>query len=194
MPAFPVDGRAGDRVDLVWSGPEASGIANRDTGVVVRELFLTARATVLIAGYAVHQGRAVFKALAERMDREPGLTTRMFLDVHLSHHDRTAPSDLLRRFAHQFTTFEWPGQRLPHVYYDPRSLESDPTGRSCLHAKCVVADGTQAFISSANFTEAAQTRNIEVGVLIRSRAFAGAVVRHFEAMADEGLLQPIPLG
>src|SRR5262245_44962091 len=50
-------GGLADPVDLVWSGPEVPGIANRDTGVVVRELFTNARDSVLVAGYAVHQGR-----------------------------------------------------------------------------------------------------------------------------------------
>jgi len=42
-----------DPVDLVWTGPEAPGIANRDTSVVVRELFSNAKDHVLVAGYAV---------------------------------------------------------------------------------------------------------------------------------------------
>jgi phosphatidylserine/phosphatidylglycerophosphate/cardiolipin synthase-like enzyme len=35
-----------------------------------------------------------------------------------------------------------------------------------IHAKCVIADQRQALITSANFTEAAQKRNIEVGLLV----------------------------
>src|SRR5258708_2628929 len=42
-----------DPVDLVWTGPEAPGIANRDTSVVVRELFSSANEYVLVAGYAI---------------------------------------------------------------------------------------------------------------------------------------------
>jgi len=78
------------------------------------------------------------------------------------------------------------------LFYDPRSLETDSSQRACLHAKCVVIDHEQAFVSSANFTEAAQQRNIEVGVLIRSRAFTTRLVEHFEALASAGLLKPVP--
>src|SRR5262249_42881223 len=35
-------------VDLVWTGPETLGAANRDTGVVVRELFGSAEVEVLV--------------------------------------------------------------------------------------------------------------------------------------------------
>src|SRR5262249_15726271 len=56
---------AEDLIDLVWTGPEAGGIVNRDTAVVVREMFQSAREAVLVAGYAVYQGHVVFKTLAE---------------------------------------------------------------------------------------------------------------------------------
>lgn len=54
-------------IDLVSSGPEAPGITNRDTYVVVRELFTHAQESVLVVGYAVYQGQQVFQSLAKRM-------------------------------------------------------------------------------------------------------------------------------
>src|SRR5262249_9310779 len=68
-------------VDLVWTGPETLGVTNRDTGVVVRDLFGSAETEVLVAGFAVYQGQAVFKKLAERMDERPNLRVKLFLDV-----------------------------------------------------------------------------------------------------------------
>lgn len=46
---------------LVWSGPGDEGSVARDTGVVVRELFAQARRRVLIVGFAVYQGRDIFR-------------------------------------------------------------------------------------------------------------------------------------
>jgi phosphatidylserine/phosphatidylglycerophosphate/cardiolipin synthase-like enzyme len=184
---------AEDLIDLVWTGPEAPGVVNRDTGVVVREMFQGARESVLVAGYAVYQGQMVFKELADRMDRHTDLRVQMFLDVRRPPHDQSSPSELVRRFAERFVGREWPGGRLPRVYYDPRSLEADPSGRASLHAKCVVVDGREAFVSSANFTEAAQTRNIEVGVHVRSPAFARRLAEHFETLASAHLVRPVPL-
>jgi phosphatidylserine/phosphatidylglycerophosphate/cardiolipin synthase-like enzyme len=40
------------------------------------------------------------------------------------------------------------------------------------HAKCVVLDEAELFVSSANFTEAAQNRNVELGVLLQSPTLA----------------------
>lgn len=178
-----------DRLDLVTSGPEAPGVAIRDTAVVVRELFSTARRSVLAVGYAVHQGRQVFRALAERMEQRPDLDVRLCLDVQRTWQDVTPTVLLLRRFTERFTTQEWPGKRFPAVYYDPRSLAFEMGQRASLHAKCIVVDRQVAFVSSANFTEAAQARNIEVGLLVRVPAIAEALTRHFEALIEAGVLK-----
>jgi phosphatidylserine/phosphatidylglycerophosphate/cardiolipin synthase-like enzyme len=177
-----------DLVDLVWTGPEAPGAANRDTGVVVRELFGAAEEDVLVAGFAVYQGREVFKRLAERMSERPSLRVRFFLDVHREPGDTSFAEEVLRRFAQRFQTYEWPGGRLPELYYDPRSLNLEAAKRSSLHAKCIVVDRRIAFVTSANFTEAAQTRNIEIGALIRCERFAARLIGHFETLVDAGLL------
>jgi len=54
----------------------------KTTRVVVRDLFASSRESVLIAGYAVYQGREIFRALAERMEEIPELKVTIFLDVH----------------------------------------------------------------------------------------------------------------
>jgi hypothetical protein len=180
-------------VDLVWTGPETLGVTNRDTGVVVRELFGEAESDVLVVGFAVHQGRDVFKRLADRMKERPGLRVRLFLDVRRPPADTSLAEEVMRRFAHRFRTQEWPGEKLPELYYDPRSLEPEAGKRSSLHAKCVVVDRRVALVTSANFTEAAQTRNIEVGALIRSEQFAARLAGHFAALTDAGLLKALAI-
>ena len=80
---------------------------------------------------------------------------------------------------------------LPEVYFDPRSIELPSEKRACLHAKSIVVDGQHVFVSSANFTEAAQERNIEVGLLIHSTNVATQLTHFFEAMLGDYLLQPV---
>jgi phosphatidylserine/phosphatidylglycerophosphate/cardiolipin synthase-like enzyme len=184
---------AEDLIDLVWTGPEAEGIVNRDTAVVVREMFQNARESVLVAGYAVYQGHLVFKALAERMDQHPQLDVQMFLDIQRPHHDHSSSSELVRRFAERFARHQWPGRRFPRLFYDPRSLETEPGRRASLHAKCIVIDKELTFVSSANFTEAAQTKNIEVGVQVRSPSFSRRLTEHFEMLASKHELKAVPL-
>jgi phosphatidylserine/phosphatidylglycerophosphate/cardiolipin synthase-like enzyme len=175
----------GEMVDLVTTGPQVAGNANRDTSVVVSELFRKAEATVMVAGYAVYQGQRVFHSLAERMAERPTLKVRMFLDVQRRPGDTTASPELVRRFAHRFRTVEWPaGKPLPEIYYDPRALSPQRIDRAVLHAKCVVIDDQDVFVSSANFTEAAQERNVEVGLLLHSVAVAERLTRFFDALLN----------
>ncbi len=181
-------------IDLVWTGPDMPGVENRDTRVVVREMFRSATQSVLLAGYAVYQGQVVFKVLAEQMDQNPQLRVQMFLDIQRPWNDSSSESELVRRFSDDFTRNEWPGERRPDIFYDPRSLETDLELRASLHAKCIVVDDEQALVTSANFTTAAQQKNIEVGVLIRSSSFAARLSSHFRALAAAGLLVPIPMG
>ena len=70
-------------IELVTSGPEAAGIANRDTAIVVRELFARAERSVLVVGYAIYQGKRVFEALAERMRELPDLEVMMGLTFRI---------------------------------------------------------------------------------------------------------------
>ena len=182
-----------DAIDLVWTGPEAPGIADRDTAVVVRELFQSARESVLVAGYAVRQGKSLFQVLAQRMDESPRLNVQMFLDIQRPWGDFSSATELTRRFTSRFKQQEWPGKRLPRVYYDPRSLEIESSRRASLHAKCVVIDKSRAFISSANFTEAAHSKNIEAGVLLNFPEIAKRLSDHFESLASAGIMRLAPI-
>jgi phosphatidylserine/phosphatidylglycerophosphate/cardiolipin synthase-like enzyme len=174
-------------IDLVTSGPEAPGITSRDTAVVVRELFAHAERSVLVVGYAVFQGASVFEALAAQMEKIPGLEVKLFLDIARPDYDTTAAEIIVSRFAQRFRETQWPaGCRLPQVFYDPRSVAEGK--RSSLHAKCVVVDSEEVFISSANFTKAAQQRNIEVGLKIDSPWLAGRLIRHFQLLTEHGLV------
>lgn len=181
-----------DVLELVTTGPEAPGLANRDTSVVVRDLFAFAERCVLVAGYAVYQGQEVFRALADRMQDRPELQVRLILDVGRGHGDTTVAADIVRRFGERFRSRQWPRDRpLPEIFYDPRALELAAEKRACMHAKCVVVDHQIVFISSANFTEAAHERNIEVGLLVRSTTLSSQIEAHFNALIEAGSLRSL---
>jgi len=180
------------RPDLVWSGPEIPGLHARDTRRVFDELLGTAEHSLWISTYAFFEGRKAFDVLAHRMDARPALAVTLLLNIQRRSGDTTDAQNLVRRFADRFWQMEWPGSSRPRVYYDPRSLEiGGPAG--VLHAKAVVADDEAVFITSANLTEAALERNIEMGLFIRDRALAASVVTHFRGLIDRALLHPLPL-
>jgi PLD-like domain len=184
-----------DRISLVWTGTECPGSESRDTHIVVKELFSTAMHSVLISSFALDKGskgKELFQPLAERMDANPHLNVRMFLNVQRKFKDATPTTMLLRQFAEDFRNQIWPGQRLPEVFYDPRSLSTDPGPKACLHAKCIVVDEARLFVTSANFTEAAHERNIEAGIMIADPVAARVLRSQFETLVVRGVLSQIP--
>ena len=176
-----------DSVQLVMTGPVESGNYHRDTKVVVADLFRRAESNVLIAGYAIHQGKKIFEELAARMGDMPDLHVRMFLNL-TARSENSSSSETVSRFIEEFKGRHWPRtNRFPEIYYDRRTLEA-PIGRPVsLHAKCVILDERELFISSANFTEAAHNRNIELGVLLTSKLLAGQVASFFNELVREGI-------
>lgn len=181
--------RLQDRLELVWTGPEPAGSMTRDTGVVVQELFARAKSRLLISTFVIYQGRDLFKALATRMDAEPALAVQLFLHVGREKNDHRPPAQLATEFLHHFKCEIWPGKRLPDLYYDPRALEPGGQGRLNLHAKCIAADDHWLFVTSANFTEAAQQRNVELGILAENPSLARHLREQFEHLVAERQLK-----
>lgn len=173
--------------DLVLSGPEFPGLPTRDTSAVMRTMIEDCQEELLLIGYAIHQGRKLFARLAERMAERPQIRVRFCLNLSRNPTDTSLDSEVIRRFAHEFATKHWPWTPKPEVFYDPRSLSLDPSTRASLHAKCVVADRRTALVTSANFTEAAQTSNIEAGVVITYEPFVKRIAEYFETLCQKTL-------
>jgi len=77
------------------------------------------------------------------------------------------------------------------LFLDPAWARGGPEAASGpqpegTHAKVVVIDRREAFITSANRTEAAQQRDIEVGVLLRDPATAMRLAEYFDGLERGG--------
>jgi len=179
-------------VEVVVTGPDITASA-RDTGVVVRQLFRKAHHRILAVGFAVHKGKSIFKTLGEKLDSEESIDVTLCLNIERPRGSTSLSQGIIQRFADEFVRAAWPGEQLPKVYYDPRSLA--PAGRtsSSMHAKCIVIDGEKAFVTSANFTEAAHERNIELGLLVNSSIIARQIEEHFSALIQNDILARLPL-
>lgn len=179
-------------VELVVTGPETPLVPLRDTWVVLNQIFKEAKESVLVVGYAIYQGKKIFRALSDKMEYHPEIEVTLVLDIKRDYRDTSLSSEIVKRFSIDFFSKSWPGRRQPVIYYFPASLSMDQGARACLHAKCVVVDRKVAFITSANLTEAAQQRNIEVGVLLRSAELAMLLHDHFSELMRTGVLQRLP--
>lgn len=177
--------------DLVWSGPEVPGVHARDTRQVFEELLGSAKTSLWACTYAFFDGPKAFQVLAKNMDANPSLTVTLLLNIQRSKGDSTAADQLVRKFADRFWKVEWPGTAKPRVFYDPRALDVNGPG-AVLHAKAMVVDDERVLVTSANFTEAALDRNIELGLLVRDRAMAANIKAHFQGLAESGVLRLLP--
>jgi phosphatidylserine/phosphatidylglycerophosphate/cardiolipin synthase-like enzyme len=171
---------------LVWSGASEDDEAIRDTRVVLDDLFRRAQRHILISTFVIYDGRAIFQTLAEQIQRVPSLDVELY--VNLTGRAQDEAEDVAD-FLSKFTKSHWPsGVRPPMIYYDPETRKREQE-RTSLHAKCVVVDNRWAFVTSANFTEAAQERNIEAGVLLDHPKLAGALASRFRALRDAGRMR-----
>lgn len=177
--------------ELVWTGPEGAGAYNRDTRVVVQQLFDQTTKSVLIAGFAFYNGKEMFKCLADRYDADTEFKITLCINVHRKDRETRNSQSIAHESRENFFRYNWPGRRRPTLFFDPRSLESDNAKRAQLHAKCIVIDDEVAFVGSANFTDKAQLSNIEAGLLIRDAAFASDLANHFHSLIDANFLKAL---
>jgi phosphatidylserine/phosphatidylglycerophosphate/cardiolipin synthase-like enzyme len=177
--------RKGPGLEIVWTGPEASLSSARDTAVVVRQLFEGAKESILIAGYSFYGGKEILAPLPGALRR--GVKVELYLHIDEAP-GGTPEEEAVRRAVESFLSRNWEeGAPRPAFYYDPRTVA--PGSRVSLHAKCVVVDEQKTLITSANFTDRAQSRNIEVGALIEEGAFAKELISQWRKTTAAGFLK-----
>lgn len=178
---------------LALSGPEVPGVPVVSTPTVVRSLFEEAQADVIVASYVFYQCRELLAPLAEKLDAIPNFKLRFILD--LSHQRKHANEPLpvvANRFKAHFLSDLWPGTREPEFWHDPRVFEEEDRKKAgVMHAKVVVIDSKCALVTSANFTEAAQNRNIEAGIIVRQLHQVNRLRNYFEGLIETGQLRRI---
>jgi len=80
------------------------------------------------------------------------------------------------------TFYTWPNELRP---------ETGGGRRASLHAKCAVADGERLLVSSANLTEYAFTKNMELGLLVQAGDVPLRVQMHLDALIEANILRPL---
>ena len=104
---------------------------------------------------------------------------------------------------------EWgAGNPLPQAFYFPLSLwragdpgvppEALPALAGVgdfefpvLHTKCIIADRSLALVTSANLSDSAQKRNLELGVLIKNPSYASKICNYFDGAIKTKVLLPL---
>ncbi len=175
------------RLDLVWTGPETRASVSRSTALAVERMFRDAKRSVIVGGYAFDSPdilEPLFRGMTER-----NVSATLFLDIPGVATTREGAQAFATAFVDRFFRDIWTfGSPRPTVYYDPRTATPGPPWAS-LHAKCIVVDDECALVTSANFTDRGQTRNIEAGVLVTDTTFAEQLAGQWRQLVSEGLVE-----
>ena len=78
--------------------------------------------------------------------------------------------------------------QLPGARLWTYALTDDSTYPPRQHAKLVVVDEGAAFVTSANFSDAAAKRNLECGLLSRDASIAQGIAAQLETLRQHGVL------
>jgi phosphatidylserine/phosphatidylglycerophosphate/cardiolipin synthase-like enzyme len=175
------------RVDLVWSGPETRTSVARSTGLVVQGLFESATRSVIVGGYAFDTPE-ILEPLHRAM-KERGVDVMLFVDIDGVAATAAGATAFATAHIDRFFQTVWVfGSPKPEVFYDPRTAAPGPPWAS-LHAKCIIVDDARSLITSANFTDRGQTRNIEAGVLIEDAYFAEELGGQWRKLVSAGMVK-----
>lgn len=161
-----------ERVELLYTGPYADSIRRTKQGLL--EVVRNARSSLWVVSYVVIGGvDEILHAMQERA--EAGVNVRILIDHRLE--NASWSFERLGKDAPGCAVFEWP-DKARHL----------PSGFAALHAKCAIADGRQAFVSSANLTGNAMDHNLEVGYLVTGGFTPRTLAAYLERLVHEEVL------
>lgn len=168
-----------EKVELLYTGPGADPIRRNQQALL--EVIRGARIDLWVVSYAMGSGvDEVLDALEERA--RAAVEVRILID-HRSRMGAEAISRVITS-APGCTVLTWPDSK----------REIKPGWFANLHAKCAVADGRQAFVSSANLTGQAMDHNLEVGYLVTGGETPAELEGYLSGLLEDGILQPHETG
>lgn len=169
-----------ERVELVWTGPDLNQFPVRRSEQVLMDIINSANESLFIVSFVLINIPMVESAIKHAVDR--GVDVRMLLESE----DKENSGDFLNTVVRLHKHI--PGIML---YVWPRAnRESLEGGFARVHAKCAVADKTNAFVTSANLTSAALDKNIEMGVQINGGSIPYGIYRQLTSMISAKEIVP----
>lgn len=143
-------------IQLVWTGPDTPKASPRDTLPQMLEMIGRAESSILLVTFAAFKATVIMEALQAASTR--GVELKIIVESsddsagQLSHDSWKA---FPKSFIKSGYVWFWPFSKRPK---NPQGMPAK------LHAKCLVIDNREALVSSANLTDDAMGRNIEVGI------------------------------
>ena len=170
----------GQHVELLWSGPSpANQIPARRIDQALYDLIAVAKREILLVTFAATKIERLTGELLKAVQR--GVRVRLILEFEQSSEGQLS-YDALKAFPPALVT-------AAEVYCWPiEKRERNPAGRpGKLHAKVAIVDDI-ALVSSANLTDDAFNRNLELGMMVRNPEFMMTVKAHIESLITGSVL------
>ncbi len=167
-------------LSLVWSGPNLMGVPIRMTSQVILEMIDKSEESLFISSFSFYKINVVFDALEKAIAR--GVKISLLLETPQSSHYKIK-NDPMGVFSDAFKSkasfYIWP--------YKNRVIPGDDQTGS-LHAKFILQDDKRLFITSANLTQYAMDRNIELGIIIEDQAIISKFQDHLDALISSNVI------
>jgi cardiolipin synthase len=170
-----------ERIELLWAGPSPPAhITARRIDQVFYDLIDSAKKEILLVTFAAHKIPRLVEGLIRAINR--GVRVRLILEF-----EGTSQGQLSMDAMNAFPTIIC--QRSAIYYWPLEMRERNGQGRpGKLHAKAAIVDD-QAILSSANLTDDAFTRNLELGALVSNEEFVQRIRSHFDGLSSDGTLK-----
>jgi cardiolipin synthase C len=174
------------RPSLVVSGPFDFSAPTRFTRSAALEVVATASKSLLIVSFATHGMAELVDELHSAADRGVSIDCvfeRSRKGGGTLTGQRSSGEVVFGSLRDRAEFWQWSG--------DQRKRERDTSrdSRAALHAKIISADARTALVSSANLTNRAYTRNLEIGVILRDPELVKQLDEHFHRLMDNGTLK-----
>lgn len=165
-------------VELVWTGPSTGRVPVRHTEQVLCEVIDSAKRKLFLVSFVAYRVDSIISALRNAIGRQVEIT--VLLETSSDEGGRVKNHDSVQAMKSLLPSLNiciWsPEKNAPRNY------------SGAVHAKCAVADGERAFITSANFTTAAMERNMELGVLVNGGDLPAELHHHLELLITQSII------
>jgi cardiolipin synthase len=169
-------------LDIVWSGPANGTFPIRRIDQVLYDLLAKAEQRIFLVTFSAHRVPLLCVHLSSAIER--GVDVTLLLES-----EQASAGQLSFDAAKAFKDVCLDKVRLLHWPIENRDRnQAGKPGK--LHVKCAVIDET-AIIGSANLTDDAFNRNMELGVIIKDLASVASICEHFETLERNGILKRV---
>lgn len=170
-----------ESIELVWTGPKTGLVSTRNTEQVLCEVIESAKDRLFVVSFVAYEIPLINLALQEATKRKVRVDILLESSIKKGGKVDVDSAKMLKTAVPLANIYSW----------KLSGSKGSISANGVVHAKCAVADGNIAFITSANLSKAAMDRNMELGILVRGGSVTDQLHRHLEALITTETVQRV---